>query len=452
MRPIYTFTPRESAMPLETATYINQLVSTNPAGTDGEAQGDDHLRLIKACLQATFPNFTAAALNSTQSAIDAVTTAYTNGTWPISAGTVGAPSLHLAADATTGVYSTGVGHVDVAVGGVQLLDMSSVGLNLVTGALQFAGVNVFPLASTAYGAGSILTAAIGASQVTYAKLQNESATTLLGNPTGGATAPSEVTLDSNTLAFSGTALQGLVKHAASKVTNLLVVNDGTTPNTKLDVTADEAVLVDTSGKAFKHTAVSVVIDSTVTGANGCDVGTRALNTNYDVYLISNGTTVAGLLVIEGNTPSMPSGYTFKKRISWQRTDASSNFLKIRQAQNKLQYVLQAASNFPVIASGVQSTFAAKSLVGFCPAWAFAVTIGAQGGSNGGPTFAAPNPNYANTWSNTSATPIAPVSYSCATNDFGNQNGTFVLETPSTVYYSATGGSSQIVMMGCELPL
>lgn len=57
-------------MPLETATYISQLVTTNPANADGLNQADDHMRLIKAALLNTFPNFTAAALTSTQAAID----------------------------------------------------------------------------------------------------------------------------------------------------------------------------------------------------------------------------------------------------------------------------------------------------------------------------------------------------------------------------------------------
>jgi hypothetical protein len=48
-------------MPLEAATYIHQLVSTNPVGAvDIKAQGDDHLRLLKSTLQATFPNITGA--------------------------------------------------------------------------------------------------------------------------------------------------------------------------------------------------------------------------------------------------------------------------------------------------------------------------------------------------------------------------------------------------------
>lgn len=47
-------------MALETATYISGLVSTNPLSSDPKSQGDDHLRLIKSTLQATFPNITGA--------------------------------------------------------------------------------------------------------------------------------------------------------------------------------------------------------------------------------------------------------------------------------------------------------------------------------------------------------------------------------------------------------
>lgn len=43
-------------MGLETATFISELVDTNPVNTDKKRQGDDHLRLIKAVAQSTFPN------------------------------------------------------------------------------------------------------------------------------------------------------------------------------------------------------------------------------------------------------------------------------------------------------------------------------------------------------------------------------------------------------------
>lgn len=48
-------------MPLEVATYISSLVSTNPVGaSDGLNTADDHLRLIKAVLKASFPNINGA--------------------------------------------------------------------------------------------------------------------------------------------------------------------------------------------------------------------------------------------------------------------------------------------------------------------------------------------------------------------------------------------------------
>ena len=42
-------------MPLESATYVGDLNSANPTGSDQKQQGDDHIRLVKAALQATFP-------------------------------------------------------------------------------------------------------------------------------------------------------------------------------------------------------------------------------------------------------------------------------------------------------------------------------------------------------------------------------------------------------------
>ena len=44
-------------MGLETGTYVNDLVATNPLGaTDPVADGDNHIRLIKSVLKGTFLN------------------------------------------------------------------------------------------------------------------------------------------------------------------------------------------------------------------------------------------------------------------------------------------------------------------------------------------------------------------------------------------------------------
>lgn len=47
-------------MSLETTTYINGLVPTNPLGSDPLSDADGHLRLIKSAIKATFPNITGA--------------------------------------------------------------------------------------------------------------------------------------------------------------------------------------------------------------------------------------------------------------------------------------------------------------------------------------------------------------------------------------------------------
>lgn len=47
-------------MAIETGTHINSLNASNPVSTYGLAEVDDHIRLIKATIKATFPNITDA--------------------------------------------------------------------------------------------------------------------------------------------------------------------------------------------------------------------------------------------------------------------------------------------------------------------------------------------------------------------------------------------------------
>lgn len=47
-------------MALETGTYISDLVATNPTSSDLKSAGDDHLRLLKSTVKATFPNISGA--------------------------------------------------------------------------------------------------------------------------------------------------------------------------------------------------------------------------------------------------------------------------------------------------------------------------------------------------------------------------------------------------------
>lgn len=60
-------------MTTEAATYISDLDSTNPAGSQGAGFGDDHLRLLKAVLQSTFPNITGE-VTMTEAQINSIPT------------------------------------------------------------------------------------------------------------------------------------------------------------------------------------------------------------------------------------------------------------------------------------------------------------------------------------------------------------------------------------------
>ena len=62
-------------MALESTTYISGLVVTNPTSSDNISDGDNHIRLLKSTVKATFPNLTGA-VTGTQGAINtAVSTA-----------------------------------------------------------------------------------------------------------------------------------------------------------------------------------------------------------------------------------------------------------------------------------------------------------------------------------------------------------------------------------------
>jgi microcystin-dependent protein len=145
-------TPKEIIlMPLETGTYLSDLVPANPAHTDGMNQGDAHMRLIKSVIKNTFPNFTSAALNSTQAAIDnavAVVTGVAAHLIPV--GTLAALSLHPVGDGTTGIFSPGTGKLAVVSGGAATLTCNTDGSANFGGSLAVAAT----MAAGAYAGGT----------------------------------------------------------------------------------------------------------------------------------------------------------------------------------------------------------------------------------------------------------------------------------------------------------
>lgn len=118
-------------MPLEAATYIDSLNSANPVSTDSVAQADDHIRLIKAAIKATFPNITGP-VTATQSVLNAPFSAgmimlwagsivsIPSG-WALCDGTNGTPNLRdrfvVGAGSSYAVGATGGSTTSTAAGG-----------------------------------------------------------------------------------------------------------------------------------------------------------------------------------------------------------------------------------------------------------------------------------------------------------------------------------------------
>jgi hypothetical protein len=99
------------------------------------------------------------------------------------------------------------------------------------------------------------------------------------------------------------------------------------------------VLANTSNDLIEHLSINVNINITVSGANGLDTGSEAASTWYYIWIISNGSTVAGLLSTSDTSPTLPTGYTYKRLISAVRNNASSNFIDFKQTDDQYQYPL-----------------------------------------------------------------------------------------------------------------
>lgn len=89
-------------MPLETATNVSDLVTSNPAASDPLSGADDHLRLIKATLKTTFGH-TGQMTNADNQIV-------------LSGGTAAKPTYTFAAEPTLGFFRSAAGTMSV-VGG-----------------------------------------------------------------------------------------------------------------------------------------------------------------------------------------------------------------------------------------------------------------------------------------------------------------------------------------------
>lgn len=232
--------------------------------------------------------------------------------------------------------------------------------------------------------------------------------------------------------------------------NLLIVNGGT-PNNQILATADAATLEDTNGQVVRRTSLSCTADVTVAGAGGLDSGGVAANIFYSYWFIYNSATNTDscLLSTSATAPSMPSGYTFKARVGWNRTGGASTFHRVRQIGNVAQYVVTAGTptaDLIVLAAGAAGTYSATAPVfsaittsAVChPSTAAEIAITvmfSRGGGAGASVLVAPNAAYTGRSGTTSPPLVADsgIAFSLY--------GKFVLEATTIQWASSAAGGA-----------
>lgn len=154
-------------MALETGTYIDSLVAANPAATDALSQADDHLRLIKATLKATFPSVTGA-VTATHTAIN------TKVAEPVSAITSDGSDPSLASGITGAEVKTLIGVVEPAInastaegGAVTPVLATGITAEEVRALIGAAAAATTATLSSVYPVGSIYTSVVATNPSTF---------------------------------------------------------------------------------------------------------------------------------------------------------------------------------------------------------------------------------------------------------------------------------------------
>lgn len=116
----------------------------------------------------------------------------------------------------------------------------------------------------------------------------------------------------------------------------------------------------------------IIVGSTLTaniavsGANGLDTGVEAANTWYSLWAIADngGTNAASLFSTSASSPTMPSGFTRKRRVGWVRNLSNSNFRPFQvvgSGATKEYYYDGAITDLQVLVNGSAGTYTAVNL-------------------------------------------------------------------------------------------
>lgn len=118
---------------------------------------------------------------------------------------------------------------------------------------------------------------------------------------------------------------------------LVVRNLATTPDRAISIAYKDLVLTDEglASITVRNGNLTAFINSK--GANGLDVGVKAIHSWYYLWVVSDGANEVSLFSLSSTSPKLPSGYYYKALVSAVSTDGAGNFRTFRQAGKAVQY-------------------------------------------------------------------------------------------------------------------
>lgn len=162
---------------------------------------------------------------------------------------------------------------------------------------------------------------------------------------------------------------------------LTVAPNAATPLSKVDVAAT-ALTLDDGITPVQRRNVTLTADLAVSGANGLDTGSEAADSWYYLWVVDNGTASAALLSLSSTAPTMPSGYTHKRRVGSIYNNGSSHIVAFVQIGDFVEIVNNGLGTF--LTNGTASAY--TSLSPNRPAAARRILLECVTGATGGSTI------------------------------------------------------------------
>jgi|SRR6185312_3259720 len=189
--------------------------------------------------------------------------------------------------------------------------------------------------------------------------------------------------------------------AASRFYNGLKISCTTANAVSLTIAAKGLLLSDGSGHYELCQSFLGGANLGIVGANGLDTGVLAANTLYALWVVGDGNNnFDSLLSLSATAPVMPSGFSYKIRVGWFKTDANKNIMPFIQNGADFHFTPIAGSGLtaiPQVGTGEAGdvtvpTWVPIDLTPWVPSTAVAVTLQVRGLGNA-VVMAAPNNGY-----------------------------------------------------------